>query len=366
MQLKTEDSNDADIFIYGKMDPDETNQILFAKAEWLNKNPESSFKIIQLQEHGGKLWMIRDSRVEGLLTVQSISYDKKSTQWKNNGPQRYMLSNDYGWVVNNFAPGSDAFIAVVNSVGGIIKMTDENTRPHLPGLLGILAETGYEIENRVNPKVGQQTKLISYSSYHTDAVAPKPSEKEAASVTLPEGISIAFSCPITTQKTGLMKAMKDPVTLVSDGISYERSNLLEKYPELREGTHFYPNIKLKTIINYVSATSLSPDEYWAKLQKVEEDINDPIFLMTMKEPVLSPSGHSFEKNSIDQWISSKQVSLPTVSNLIPIPDPITNQDIRGKSLVLNKNLSRFIKDWPEFYLEQESKLALTRPSKLPS
>lgn len=362
MELKIEASNDADIFIYGKMEPDETNKMLISKVEWLKIQPDFSM-LTKLQQNGDKLWLIRDSRVEGLLTVQSLSWDKQLSLWVINAPQRYMLSNHQGWIVNNFLPESDMFLAVVDSVGGFIDMTDEKAKPHLPGLLKTLSENGYYVENRINPKAGQQTKLKGYTSYHIDAPKPKQevldSKLESTVVTLPEGIIIALTCPITILKTGQMKVMKDPVTRVSDGISYERDSLLEKYPDLKEGTDFYPNIKLKTIINYISATSLKPEEYWTKLQKVDEDIKDPILSETMNDPVLSPSGHSYEKTSIEVWVKKKQLDLPTVSNTIPIPDPMTQLNIRGKYLVPNKNLLLFIKAWPAFYEDQEFKLAIT-------
>ena len=73
----------------------------------------------------------------------------------------------------------------------------------------------------------------------------------------------------------------------------------------------------------------------------------------MNEPVLSPSGHSFEKSSITKWINSKQVNLPTMSNTFPIPDPMTNQNIRDKPLVNNINLLQFIKAWPDFVMQHE-------------
>ncbi|KTD71489.1 MULTISPECIES: U-box domain-containing protein [Legionella] len=364
MRLKIEDTDDANIFIYGKRGQDETNLILLAKAEWLSQQSKaSSLKITQLQENGGKLWLIRDSQVKGLLTVQSISWDKESAQWQVNMPQRYMLSNAQGWIVNNANPQSETFFDIADAAGGIIHMTEENTQPHLPGLLKVLSENGYEVENRVNPKKGQETTSIGYTAYITDAYIRKGDssgpELESTTVDLPEGMLIALSCPLTTIKSGQMKVMKDPVTWVQDGISYERANLLERYPGLEEGTDFYPNTRLKTIINYVSATSLSPEEYWAKLQKVEEDIRDPILFNVMNEPVLSPSGHSFEKSSITKWINSKQVNLPTMSNTFPIPDPMTNQNIRDKPLVNNINLLQFIKAWPDFYMQHEYKLTIS-------
>ncbi|WP_454784463.1 U-box domain-containing protein [Legionella sp. WA2024007413] len=356
MELKIEEINDADIFIYGKMEPDETDRMLFTKLEQLLIQPDGCSKIAKLQHSSEKLWLIRDSRVAGLLTVQSVSWDKELTQWVLNGPQRYMLSNYHGWILNNSIPGSDIFLAVVDSVGGFIDMTADKAKPHLPGLLKTLAENGYYIENRINPKAGQQSKLTGYSTYIID-LSPK-STVQSTEVFLPEGISMALCCPISVLKTGQMKVMKDPVTRVDDGISYERSYLLEKYPYLQEGADFYPNIKLKNIINYISATILMPEEYWSKLQKIDEDIKDPIFSETMTEPVLSPSGHSYEKKSIEQWIKKKQVGLPTVSNTLPIPDPMTQENIRGKTLVPNKNLMQFIQAWPAFYEDQEFKLAI--------
>ncbi|WP_454782093.1 U-box domain-containing protein [Legionella sp. WA2022007384] len=362
MELKIEAREDADVFIYGKMDPNETNRMLLSKVSQ-NIKPDSFSKIAKLQHSGAKLWLIRDSRVPGLLTVQSISWNKEFSFWGINEPERYMLSNHYGWILNNSLPDSDAFLAVVDSVGGFIDMTEDKAKPHLPGLLKILSENGYDVENRVNPKVGEQTQLIGYTSYHIDLLPPKREDSspklESTEVCLPEGLIMALSCPITLLKTGQMKVMKDPVTRVIDGISYERGYLLEKYPDLQEGTDFYPNIRLKAIINYISATSLKPEDYWAKLQKIDEDIKDPIFLETLIEPVLSPSGHSYEKKSIEEWIKKKQVDLPTVSNILPIPDPTTDENIRGKPLILNKNLMLFIKAWPAFYEDQEFQLAIT-------
>ena len=356
MQNKIETTQqDANIFIYDKMDPEGANLILLAKVELLKKQQGFAPIITKLEQDGGNLWLIRDSRVEGLLTVQSVSYSQTSSEWVPNSPVRFMLSNNSGWIINNNAPGTVKFEQVASHAGGLIKLTQENVTPHLPGLLSLLSSNGYSPENRVNPKLGEETKTIGYSDY----VIPQkimPSNhnfKFGTSVSLPEGILIALSCPLTTKKTGEAKLIKDPVTLVSDGITYERASLLEEYANqnLQEGKDFYPNIRLKAIINYVSATSLPPEEYLVKLAKVENDIQDPILLIDMEEPVLSPSGHSYEKASLENWIKSKQ----NVSHMIPIPDPVTKEDIRGKPIINNVNLKQFIKAWPDFYQEQKEK-----------
>jgi hypothetical protein len=354
---------EADIFIYVKMEPNAANQILQGKLSLLKNHSAFSSQIAQLQENSGKLWLIRDSRVEGLLTAQSISYDKASSQWKANCPARYMLSANKGWIINNNLPNSDEFNSVAVEAGGLIKLTEANTTPHLPGLLQLLSEQCYSVENRVNPKIGEETRTVGYSRYVTRTRAPISEQSgqtqlQSTSLSLPEGIFIALSCSLTAQKTGEAKLMKDPVTAVSSGVSYERSALLELAPFFQEKKDYYPNTKLKSIINYISASSLLPEEYLAKLQKVEEDIMDPILLLTMSAPVLSPSGISYEKSSIEQWIQSKQGSgLPALSSINPIFDPMTKEDIRGKHLVENVNLKQFIQAWPSFYEQQKEKLS---------
>lgn len=355
MQFKIEE---ADIFIYDKMEPYQTNQILLGKVELLKKNSVFSSKLAALQENEGKLWLIRESRVEGLLTVQSVSYEKSLSEWKVDKAQRYLLSNDKGWICNSESPDSDMFHAITASVGGIIKITAENTAPHLPGLLNLLMENGYLTENRINPKLGEETKTKGYTHYTSFPQIPPQASSHLQStiISLPEGMLLALSCPLSAKKTGEARLMKDPVTLIHDGITYECADLLEKYPHLQQDRDYYPNIKLRAIINYVASNSLQPDEYLEKLKKVEEDILDPIHSVVMENPVLSPSGHSYEKSSIEQWIQSKQSHLSIWSDTQAIPDPITRVDIRGKALVPNVNLRLFIKAWPGFYEEQQQTL----------
>lgn len=354
MKMKAE-LEDSDIFIYEEMAPDLANSLLLGKVRLLQNNPKSSDRIKQLEENGGALWMIRDSRTKGLLTVQSVSYDKASSSWKANEPRRYMLSKNSGWLINNSAPGGAHFKKVATDAGGMIPLTEENATPELPGLLATLAKEGFTVENRVNPKIGEETKTIGYSGYHCLYQLPKKSGEaslQPTTVSLPEGILMALSCPITMEITGKAALMVDPVTLVSNGITYERESLEDKYGKsLVAGVDFYPNIKIKTIINYVSATTLAPEEYLAKLAKIEEDITDPITLEVMENPVLSPSGVSYEHDSIKKWIETKKELFA------PVHDPITKDVITGKTLVKNINLKNFIKAWPEFYEQQKAKHA---------
>lgn len=358
-------AKDAKIFIYGKLGPVETGRILCSKIEVLQNSLEFSPMISRLKTDGGKLWLIRESRMHGLLTIQSVSYDQEGGAWQHNAHERYMLSNNCGWVLNG-REGRE-FDKIAQKCGGIIKVTEVCAAPYVAGLLDILSTRGYLVENRINPIAGEQTTTIGYSRYTVDLtreckenafqnLTPRrsnitatffPPEKKAGEtlVSLPEGILMALSCPLTAWKTGQIQLMKDPVTLLKDGISYERNTLLQCSTDavLIDGVDYYPNIKIKSIINYVSATDLPRDEYLAKLAKIENDISDPLGLSVFMQPILSPSGFTYEKSNLEKWIQTCENLQRTIL------DPLTNQDISGKQLVENHNLKQFINAWPDFY-----------------
>lgn len=115
-----------------------------------------------------------------------------------NTAERYLLSNDMGWIRNNESPGSDLFETIAESAGGIIKLTEENTTPHLPRLLNLLSENGYEPDNRINPKVGEETQTTAYTTYVTTGKS-RSSHLESTIISLPEGILMALSCPLATK-----------------------------------------------------------------------------------------------------------------------------------------------------------------------
>ena len=359
--------SDNNIFIYGKLGPAETASILFSKIAVMEYSKELSSMISQLKKQGGKLWLIRDSRMDGLLTVQSVSYDRSKQQWIANNHERYMLTNNSGWMLNGRE--GDEFKQKIKDEGGIVDMSKEDAAPHVQGLLNKLSESGYVTCNRINPKNGEETQITGYSKYVDSSVSPAFFQAQkidgVTKVSLPEGILTALSCPLTIRKTGVIQLMKEPVTLLKDGISYELETLWEDRPFLEEGVDYYPNIKLKTIISYVSATHLGLDAYLEKLAKVENDISDPIDLEVMTQPILSPSGHSYEKSVLERWIKSREAIDPDNFDS-PVFDPMTNQNIRGKQLVENINLKLFIKFWPDFYKSRQAMQVEPVPNDLPS
>lgn len=360
---------DANIFIYGKLSPEATALILHSKIHL----PQNSQMIHRMQQDGGRLWLIRESRMDGLLTVQSASFDQQQGFWKENNYERYMLSRNHGWMRN----GKDGieFDTQVKDAGGIIKMTGTNAAPFVTALLKLLSTQGYLTKNRINPGIGEETTIQGYSKYVDNGASVMEnsfyhrahgssnltqaffqSERKAGetAVSLPEGILMALSCPLTTWKTGEIQLMQDPVIFLKDGITYERRYLeLCSNVTLQEGVDYYPNIKLKSIINYVSATHLTLEDYLAKLAKVAIDILDPVDLVDMTNPVLSPSGLSYEKSTLDAWIKTCLAVEPENSDR-PITDPLTQENIRGKQLVENSNLKLFIKFWPDFYESRKS------------
>lgn len=366
MELKRDTTiSDNNIFIYGKLGPTETASILFSKVAVMEQSIECLPRINLLKIHGGKLWLIRDSRMDGLLTVQSLGYDPTRQQWQENNYERYMLSNNHGWMLNG-KEGAE-FEQKIKDAGGIVDMSKADAAPHVQGLLNILSDSGYLTYNRVNPKKGEETKVTGYSKY-VDSSVPRPvffqPQKTAGDtmVSLPEGILMSLSCPLTIAKTGCIQLMRDPVTLLRNGISYERETLWVERPFLEEGVDYYPNIKLKSIISYVSAVHLGLDGYLDKLAKVESDITDPVELELMTQPTLSPSGLSYEKSVLDRWIRAREA---IVSNSEPVLDPLTNQNIRGKPLVENINLKLFIKFWPDFYKSRQAMKTEALPNDLP-
>ena len=369
MELKRDTSiSDNNIFIYGKLGPAETASILFSKIAVMEYSKELSPVITQLKKQGGKLWLIRDSRMDGLLTVQSVSYVRSKQQWIANTHARYMLTNNSGWMLNG--KEGEEFKQKIEDAGGIIDMSKADAAPHVQGLLNILSDSGYFTCNRINPKNGEETNITGYSKY-VDSSVPQTAffqpQKTAGEtkVSLPEGILMALSCPLTIRKTGVIQLMKEPVTLLKDGISYELETIWEESPFLEEGVDYYPNIKLKTIISYVSATHLGLDAYLEKLAKVDNDISDPIDLEVMMQPILSPSGHSYEKSVLEGWIKSRE-AIESDNPDSPILDPMTNQNIRGKQLVENINLKLFIKFWPDFYKSRQTMKVEPVANELPS
>lgn len=134
---------------------------------------------------------------------------------------------------------------------------------------------------------------------------------------------------------GTGEPLEDPVTVVVPrtpnekiGETYERTYLEKKgYNEGYNSVtkkyqgNFIPNIALKGIIDNIKA---------GKPTEVQAIIQDPILTDPMKNAVLSPSGHSFSQQSIEEWLKTNKT------------DPITRSPITAKELVPNLALRSFI------------------------
>lgn len=386
------------VFIYKMMSPDESDQKLLDRvAETIQSNGNNDY------QDGHRAWLIRESRVMGLLTIQSIIYDQINNKWisaqdcnapcsnstsefppvyirKNSdgtttefdlGYYRYMLSNKNGWVLNQYSPSSDEYQECAAKFGGKkLDITAESGGQYVADLLVKLESQGFKTENRINPRILDQTTVKGYSRYTTPSSCEIDEEPMTLTLPprntfcLPDSIACALICPITRgqlrNNATILEIqpplMKDPVVETTTGITYEREALRIKYTlskkPFRESVEFYPNIVLKNIIGYLSATEASPTAYLSYLGKIgNTELIDPISFDLMTHSVITPSGFSYEKNVIENYIQTRESSL--FDGLRDPKNP--NIIITKNTLVENKNLNTVLKQWPEYY-DQLSKI----------
>jgi hypothetical protein len=363
----------SNIFIYGRMSPQEAEIVLKTRARDMIAESGSTHLLDQ-----ERLWLLRESREPGLLTLESILYDKENDIWlgwsdmnektaikddacsiyrrRNEAgiiteffvnPQRYMLSFNKGWIVNNYPPNSYEFYQFAEAAGGKIQDMDKNSNGEdVVNLLEILCENGCYLRNRINPREGEQIKVQGYARY---TLAGVNNAKQKFS--LPLELALTLACHLSKEKGQDLTLMKEPVILKSDGISYEREILLMIKPELKEGRDFYENLVLKNIIGYLS-TQDSNEKYLEYLNKINDyEILDTFTLSKLQEPVVTPAGHTYEKNDFELYIDSSIDSKKNSYGVHAVAkDPKNTSVLVTKNdLVLNRNLQSFIAAWPEFY-----------------
>jgi hypothetical protein len=69
----------------------------------------------------------------------------------------------------------------------------------------------------------------------------------------------------------------------------------------------------------------------------------PITLDLMTDPVLAPSGHSFDRAAIDEYLRLR------VERGLALEDPVTRERIHQSDLVLNRALKQAIDEWVELH-----------------
>lgn len=335
------------IYLYKNTDRDQAITTLCDKAKKLdeqlgNKVPD---------QH--KLWLIRTSEhVPGCITFESIIHHKSLHTWEIQLPVRYMNTNN-GWKINNHAPKSTQYADLIKKVGNPIAISEKDSELLESLAIHILEKQNCKIENHINPEREKKIDVTGMSRY----------EDEEKSFQLTNPIAKYLICKMTysekDMENGSISLMKDPVVLKDDGMTYERQTLIKRYKEqgidLKEGTHYYPNLALKKIISYLSSQKKTEEEYLEMLEKIDSDaVIDTISYERFLQPLISPSGFSFSKKEIYDHIDTQQKKDAIFSQLAADPQN-ANVKIVKKDLIRNYNLEFFVSEWPSFYAKFNAK-----------
>ncbi|BCA93932.1 hypothetical protein TUM19329_02930 [Legionella antarctica] len=339
------------IYIHKNTNERQARSLLLAKVEQVEALGKQN--LVDKQ----KLWLLRDSSVAGLITFESIVYDHALDQWLIQNPVRYMNSVNKGWVINSKAFASPAFDEIVKQSGGRQEITSENEVALIERLvIQILKTKNCSMADHISPLVQKNTHLG----------AKNPHVEARKDFSLPDYLVNILICPLTKEDIetaglqGALPLMTHPVVLKDDGKTYERDVLVARYKELgidlEEGAHYYNNFVLRSIIRSIPTLETSPTEYSEIFKKIDEDeLMDAITHDNFEEAVISPSGFSFSKKAITEYIDAKKTGLmePVVS------DPMSPDVAIGKmDLIPNENLELFVRLWPEFYNSIDSKVEL--------
>lgn len=137
-----------------------------------------------------------------------------------------------------------------------------------------------------------------------------PEEMKTSSAVIPD----YYRCA----RTGNL--MQNPVVNPLDGLSYEKTAIPEN-----ELVNFIPNINLKSIIH----------DFTLRLPQIKENYWCSCTMDFMNDPVLTCDGQTYERKFIENWLI----------NLNKDTSPNTNEILKNKTLIPNKNLQLAITDF---------------------
>jgi hypothetical protein len=330
-------------FIYGQMTPYLAGEILLRSVRSLSEE-----KLIEIKQNLEVVWLLRESRQDGMLTIHSASWYPVRNVWSLNEPRRVALTPD-GWVDANL---TDENLAILRT--NLTKVKAEDFANNAVQLLEFLRNKFHlKVKNRINPEKKQQSDRDVFTSYGIFADDECKSKRKKSKVSLPEDINFAITCALTK------KTFLDPVVCRLDdlhlhlhrGESYERAKLEEM--KLDETTDFYPNHKLKSIINYLGAQY----DKLKKLEKINDsELIDAIYLERINDSVITPAGQSYSRLSIEEHLNSSGTKDP-INPSVSITKP---------SLVPNSNLDIFISGWDRYYVQRSEDLKKEEKPHAPS
>ncbi len=332
------------VYIYKPMERHAGYRIIKENAQ---KMEQENTALANIKQNATPLWLLRESNVAGMLTIDYIYWENKAGCWAENSIRMALTSA--GWIdasdINN--------PAVQEALKSKRPVTAQMALEHKDSLSSFIgqyhtssnyAHLQFMLANRQNPGKEQQSKSAVYSGYTTvasqsftpifESISKKPTPTK---IILDPALTQAITCDITG------KPFKDPVVLIQDcmkpnaenkvlclkkGRSYEKSALLALGIENK---WFYDNFTLNKIIDRLGANDVE------KLQSLtDERLLDNVLLETYIDPYILPSGHSFSKCVIDEMVKSGRT----------LQCPNTREKFEKKQAVQNVNLKHFIFAWP--------------------
>ena len=198
------------------------------------------------------VWLLRESREPGMLTVQSLTKNKTAKA------HRYCLTKD-GW---KDASTKELIAALKPSMIEVkISNIEEVARQHIDSLFDVIATSyGLKNENLVLPSAAMQSNQSMYSCYivsdHDDISEDVPSvsrsnaglfnsssQKRKGNTDVTDKDLLALIVDPITQKI-----MSHPVTF-SDGTMCDLSSVGPKH---KEGVDFIRNRTMENVIKYIN------------------------------------------------------------------------------------------------------------------
>ncbi|MGE3319886.1 MAG: U-box domain-containing protein [Candidatus Berkiella sp.] len=323
-----------DIYIFKAMAPSAGYDILFKQLDQFSQAN-------LLNEINRCIWLIRESNVPGMLTIDYIKLHDETHEWQCCSIRMALTAQ--GWV-SALNPGKVVMLE---------NITAENAAVHEQSLTDYITQLQngkFGIKNRVNPRKDEQTQCEVYTKYIVNIGEDGAPGKRRREVELSPGVKQAITCELS------QKPFKNPVVLRQNlrvrvqgwqfidlykGRSYEESELVKLNVAKQ---CYYTNFVLKNLINRLGC----PDE--SKIESLSDDkLEDSVFYEQLENPVIIPSGHSFSQATIDK--------MHVVANHGEMHCPLTRQPFTMDQAVENINLNNFINSW-DAELQVRSRLKL--------
>lgn len=325
----------ASTYIYKAMDRALGVRILEEKAARLSEDTLKSIK-----DNRTVLWLIRESNSEpGMLAIDYIHWNDKEKKW-DNGSIRMAFTNE-GWIRASQADRQRARSILKALTAEQVGEHEQSLRDYLAKHIIEMADKTirhFDVAYRMNPTSDEQTKSQLYSTYTESMISLNPAMKQAITC---EITNMIFKEPVVMNKNATVMIGDTEFRLIK-GRTYEKDAILDaqiKGNNLKINSHFfYENFALSKCINRLAAPL-------GKLETLGEDfMSDPVFGDLYDNPMLIPSGHTFNSETLQGMIDSGRTLMC----------PLTRDPFTQNQIIPNTNLERFLKAWPDYLSRQRN------------